>query len=389
VDDAQRDPRECADVSGREEIRSDAWNAVITEVEPGAALPGPLHGKRLLVKDLFDTAGIRTTYGSKIYAEHVPTRTAPAVQRLVDAGAVIVGKANLHEFAWGVTSQNPWYGTVRNPAHPGRTTGGSSGGNAAALAAGLCDLGIGTDTGGSIRLPASCCDIVGLKPAWGRIPTEGVFPLCPTYDTVGPMATSVADVALMWSVLAGAAVPEPRLDGLTIGLLTRPPSVGGPPGAENRAAEQYVEQLEALGARVVETSIPEPPDDTWPLFFHEAAESHRTTFPSRADEYGDNVRAKLEHAQTTDPADAERARESVRRWREYRPDVDLYVAPVLGVELPPEDCDELAIRIAATAFLRPFNVLGWAGLAIGDLQLVAPADEVVLAAGLAWERAAR
>ena len=101
------------------------------------------------------------------------------------------------------------------------------------------------------------------------------------------------------------------------------------------------------------------------------------------------MRAKLEHAQTTDPADAERARESVRRWREYRPDVDLYVAPVLGVELPPEDCDELAIRIAATAFLRPFNVLGWAGLAIGDLQLVAPADEVVLAAGLAWERVAR
>ena len=111
---------------------TDVWNAVITEVEPAPALPGPLHGKRLLVKDLFDTAGIRTTYGSKIYADHVPTRTAPSVQRLVDAGAVLVGKANLHEFAWGVTSQNPWYGTVRNPAHPGRMTGGSSGGNAAA-----------------------------------------------------------------------------------------------------------------------------------------------------------------------------------------------------------------------------------------------------------------
>jgi aspartyl-tRNA(Asn)/glutamyl-tRNA(Gln) amidotransferase subunit A len=278
---------------------------------------------------------------------------------------------------------------VRNPAHPGRTTGGSSGGNAAALVAGLCDLGIGTDTGGSIRLPAACCGVVGLKPAHGRIPTEGVFPLCPTYDTAGPMATSVADVALMWSVLTGAVAPDPRLDGLTIGLLTRPPSVGGPAAAENRAAEQYVEQLEALGARVVETSIPDPPDDTWPLFFHEAAESHRATFPSRADEYGENVRAKLEHAQTIDPAEVERARESVRRWREFRPDVDLYVAPALGVELPPEDCDELAIRIVATAFLRPFNVLGWAGLAIGDLQFVAPTDEVVLAAGLAWERAAR
>jgi aspartyl-tRNA(Asn)/glutamyl-tRNA(Gln) amidotransferase subunit A len=363
---------------------TDAWNAVITEVEPVAALPGPLHGKRLLVKDLIDTAGTRTTYGSKIYADHVPVRTATAVQRLVDAGAVIVGKANLHEFAWGVTSQNPWYGTVHNPTHPGRTTGGSSGGNAAALAAGLCDIGIGTDTGCSIRLPAACCDVVGLKPAWGRIPTDGVFPLCPTFDTVGPIATSVADVALMWSVLTGAAVPEPHLRGLTVGLLTRPPSVGGPPAPENRSAEQYVARLEELGARVVEASIPEPPGDTWPLFFYEAAESHRATFPSRAGEYGDNVRAKLEHAQTIYRSEAELARESVRRWREYRPDVDLYVAPTLGVEIPAEDCDELEVRIPATAFLRPFNVIGWAGLAIGDLQLVAPRDEVVLAAGLAW-----
>ena len=141
---------------------------------------GRSHGKRLLVKDLIDTAGIRTTYGSKIYAEHVPDRDRAAVERLVAAGAVVVGKANLHEFAWGVTSQNPWYGTVQNPRHPGRTTGGSSGGNAAALAAGLCDLGLGTDTGCSIRLPASCCGLVGLKPSWGRIPIDGVFPLCPT-----------------------------------------------------------------------------------------------------------------------------------------------------------------------------------------------------------------
>jgi aspartyl-tRNA(Asn)/glutamyl-tRNA(Gln) amidotransferase subunit A len=363
---------------------TDAWNAIITEVEPLDARPGPLHGRRLLVKDLFDTAGIRTTYGSRIYADHVPARTAPAVQRLVDAGAVLVGKANLHEFAWGVTSQNPWYGTVQNPVHPGRTTGGSSGGNAAALAAGLCDIGIGTDTGCSLRLPAACCGVVGLKPAWGRIPTGGVFPLCPTFDTVGPMATNVADVALMWSVLAEAAVPQPRLRGLTVGLLTRPPSVGGPPADENRSAEQYVVRLEELGARVVEASIPEPPGDTWPLFFHEAAESHRATFPSRADEYGDNVRAKLELAQTIERAEAERARESVRRWREYRPEVDLYVTPTLGVEIPPEDCDELEVRIPATAFLRPFNVIGWAGLAIGDLQFVAPRDEVVLAAGLAW-----
>jgi aspartyl-tRNA(Asn)/glutamyl-tRNA(Gln) amidotransferase subunit A len=365
---------------------NDRWNAVITEIEPGEPLPGPLHGKRLLVKDLIDTAGVRTTYGSKLYADNVPERTAPAVQRLVDAGAVVVGKANLHEFAWGVTSQNPWYGTVENPRHPGRTTGGSSGGNAAALAAGLCELGLGTDTGGSIRLPVSCCGAVGLKSALGRIPTQGVYPLCPSFDTVGPMATTVDDVAFMWSALTGAPVPEPRLEGLTVGLLTKPPSVGGPAQPANRAAEQHVERLEELGARVVDAEVPDAPGDTWPLFLHEAAESHRTTFPERAGDYGENVRAKLEQAQTVERAALERARAAVLEWRTYRPPVDLYVAPVLGVELPPVDCDELEVRLPLTAFLRPFNVLGWAALAIGDLQLVAPRDEIVLAAGLAWTR---
>jgi Asp-tRNA(Asn)/Glu-tRNA(Gln) amidotransferase A subunit family amidase len=366
---------------------SDPYNAVITEVEPTLARPGPLHGRRLLVKDLIDTAGVRTTYGSKIYADHVPARTATAVDRLVAAGAVLVGKANLHEFAWGVTSQNPWYGTVQNPRLPGRTTGGSSGGNAAALAAGLCDLGLGTDTGCSIRLPASCCGVVGLKPAWGRIPIDGVFPLCPSFDTVGPMATTVADVATMWSVLTGEPVPPPRLAGLTVGLLRQPPSVGGPAAPVNRAAEAYVARLEELGARVVESVIPDAPDDTWPLFYSEAAEAHRETFPARAGEYGDNVRSKLEQAQTVDPDQVERARAAVCAWRTYQPEVDLYVAPVLGADVPPVDCNEHQLRIPATAFLRPFNVLGWAAIAIGDLQLIAPRDETVLSAALAWERA--
>jgi aspartyl-tRNA(Asn)/glutamyl-tRNA(Gln) amidotransferase subunit A len=367
----------------------DTFNAIITEVEPAPALPGPLNGRRLLVKDLIDTAGIRTTYGSKLYAEHVPRTSATAVERLVAAGAVVVGKANLHEFAWGITSQNPWYGTVQNPLRPGRTAGGSSGGNAAALAAGLCDIGLGTDTGCSIRLPASCCGVVGLKPAWGRIPTDGVFPLCPSFDTVGPLATTVGDVATMWSVLTGEPTPQAQLAGLTVGLLTRPPSVGGPPAAVNRAAEVYVERLEELGAQVVESEIPDPPEDTWPLFFHEAAHAHRATFPARAGEYGENVRHKLELAQAVDPAEADQALRAVRAWRTYEPPVDLYVAPVLGIDVPPVDCDELDVRIPATAFLRPFNVLGWAAIAIGDLQLIAPHDEVVLGAALAWEQAAR
>jgi Asp-tRNA(Asn)/Glu-tRNA(Gln) amidotransferase A subunit family amidase len=162
-------------------VPTDPYNAVITPVEPSAELrAGPLAGRTFLVKDLIDVAGVRTTYGSHIYADHVPAHTAPAAQRLLAAGAVLIGKANLPEFAWNVTGQNPWYGTVRNPVHPGKTTGGSSSGNAAALAAALCDLGLGTDTGCSIRLPSACCGTVGLKTRWGEIPTDGVFPLVPT-----------------------------------------------------------------------------------------------------------------------------------------------------------------------------------------------------------------
>jgi Asp-tRNA(Asn)/Glu-tRNA(Gln) amidotransferase A subunit family amidase len=366
---------------------SDELNAVITPVEPGAARPGPLAGKTLLVKDLIDTAGIRTTYGSRIYADHVPERTATSAQRLLDAGATLVGKANLPEFAWGVLGQSQWYGTVHNPLHPGKTTGGSSAGNAAAIAAGMCDLGLGTDTGCSIRLPAACCGIVGLKPSWGRVPIDGVYPLVPSLDTVGPMARTVEDVALMWSVLTGEPVPEPRLAGLTAGLLTKPPYYGGAPSEPVEAAEGFASDLEAAGARVVAAEIPDAPGDLWPLFFAEAAESHRATFPARAEEYSDNCRTKLEQAQHVDRAAVAHAYEALAEWRRYEPDVDLYVTPCLGMELPDEDADEIAVRGQLPAYLRPFNFLGWAGLAFRGSQLVAPRDEVVLAAGLALERA--
>jgi len=366
----------------------DPYNAVITRVdEPAEPRIGPLLGRTLIVKDLIDTAGVRTTYGSRIHAEHVPHRTATAVQRLVDAGAVLTGKANLPEFAWGVVGQNPWYGTVHNPVHPGRTTGGSSSGNAAALAAGMCDLGLGSDTGCSIRLPSACCGVVGLKPRWGVMPMDGIFPLCPILDTVGPMARSVADVVLMWSLLRGRPQPEPRLSGVTVGLLTRPPSVGDgriPEACDH--AERWVAALERLGARVVAASVPEPEANTWPLFFHEAAQSHRDTFPSRADEYGPNIRAKLEMAQRVDPERVAAAYGALERWRRHEPEVDLFVSPCVTVALPPEDADELEMRIAWVTWLRWVNLIGWAGLAVGNMQLIAPHDETVLAAGLAWER---
>ena len=326
-------------------MSEDRWNAFITRVEPRDAAAGPLSGRRLAVKDLFDTAGIRTTYGSKIYADHVPERNAVAVQRLVDAGAVIVGKTHLPEFAWSVLGQNEWYGTCHNPAHPGKTTGGSSSGSAAALAAGLCDLALGSDTGGSIRIPSACCETVGPKSEWGLIPIDGAYPLCPTLDTVGPMATTVADVALMWSVLAQRPVPEPRLADLTVGLLRRAPAVGGSYVPEpTDLAEQWVADLEQLGATVVEAEIREPAANTWPMFEHEAAISHAATFPSRADDYGYTIRPKLERAQEVKPDEVEAAYAAVHAWRRYEPQVDLYVSPCVPGELPAEDVDEREVR---------------------------------------------
>ncbi len=365
----------------------DDLNAFITRVEPAdEPRPGPLSGRTLGVKDLFDTAGIRTTYGSGIYADHVPDRSAVAVQRLLDAGAVLVGKTHLPEFAWSVLGQNQWYGTCHNPASPGRTTGGSSSGSAAALAAGLCELALGSDTGCSIRLPSAACETVGLKSEWGLIPLDGAFPLVPMLDTVGPMARTVGDVALMWSVLAQQSVPEPRLAGLTVGLMRRPPGIGdGRVTEASDAAEDWVADLERLGAHVVEASVPDPEANTWPQFQHEAVQSHAATFPMRAGEYGDAMRKKLESAQRAKPDDVVAAYRAIERWRRYEPDVDLLVSPCYAIELPDEDADELEVRLPLTSFLRWVNLVGWAGLAIGNMQLVAPRDEVVLAAGLAWE----
>ena len=367
---------------------SDAWNAVITEVEPGDGAPGPLHGQAAARqgpdRHRRDPHDVRL---EDLRRPRADAHGAARCERLVDAGAVVVGKANLHEFAWGVTSQNPWYGTVQNPRHPGRTTGGSSGGNAAALAAGLCDIGLGTDTGCSIRLPAACCDLVGLKPSWGAHPDRRRLPALPDAST--PSArwrTSVADVALMWSVLAGGAGARaaPRradrrpADAAAVGRRARPPPRTAPPSSTSSGSRS---SARASSRR----RFPSRPTTRGRSSSTRRPSRIARRFPARADEYGDNVRAKLEHAQTIEPPRSSARARLCARWREYRPPVDLYVAPVLGVELPPEDCDELEVRIPLTAFLRPFNVLGWAGLAIGDLQLVAPRDEVVLAAGLAWE----
>jgi Asp-tRNA(Asn)/Glu-tRNA(Gln) amidotransferase A subunit family amidase len=299
----------------------------------------------------------------------------------------VVGKANLAEFAWGVLGTNEWYGTVANPVRPGRTTGGSSSGNAAAIAAGLCDLGIGTDTGCSIRLPAAACEIVGLKPRLGSVPTDGVFPLCPSFDTVGPLGRTVEDVAELWSALSGRPVPEPRLGGRTVGLLRQAPALGdGRPTERSDAAEPWVADLERLGARVVEATVPGASADMWPVFLHEAARAHAATFPSRADEYGSAIRAKLEAAAQVSPDEVLEGYRALLEWRQLEPGTDLLVSPCVAVEWPAEDADELEVRLPLSSFLRWVNLLGWAALAIGNLQLIGRTDEIVLAAGLALER---
>src|SRR5689334_22229633 len=164
---------------------------------------GPLHGIPIALKDLIDNAGVKTTCGSALFAERVPAEDAEIVHRLKRAGAVIVGKQNLQEFAWGGTSASSHYGPVHNPWDIERIAGGSSGGSAAAVAAGMCFAAIGTDTGGSIREPAAFCGIVGLKPTYGRISTRGVFPLSWSLDHVGPICRTVADTALMLEAIAG------------------------------------------------------------------------------------------------------------------------------------------------------------------------------------------
>jgi aspartyl-tRNA(Asn)/glutamyl-tRNA(Gln) amidotransferase subunit A len=375
-------------------------NAVITTCEERAlararaGVRGRLAGVPVLTKDLIDTASIRTTYASSIYADHVPARSAPSVSALEAEGAIVVGKANADEFAWGVCGQNSFYGDTVNPIAPDRVAGGSSSGNAAALAAGMVPLALGTDTGGSVRLPAACCGVVGLKTALGAVPTEGVFPLAASFDTVGPMARTVADCALAHAVLTATEVPAPAIDGLRVGVLTAHPDLG-PPAARaprDERALAHVDRLRALGADVRELSLPVPKSDTWAVFYAETAVAHAATFPSRRDEYGPLIRAKLDHALTVTAEQADEGRRALAAWREVaarEPDVDLVLAPTLGYDdLPPAGVDELGVRLPFSAYARAFSYLGWPAIAIGPLQLAGRDAQTVIGAALALEREA-
>jgi aspartyl-tRNA(Asn)/glutamyl-tRNA(Gln) amidotransferase subunit A len=352
-------------------------------------------GTPLAVKDLFDTAGLPTTYGSILFADHVPGRTAEAVVRLESAGYVNVGKTNLHEFAYGITSYNPHFGEVSNPLAPDRTAGGSSAGSAAALAAGLADAALGSDSGGSVRIPAACCGVVGFKPTRGLVSLEGCFPLAPTFDHAGPMARDVEACVRMLEALApGFRRAElGSLDELAVGIawldLAEP------------LVRARVRAAAGLFPRRRELAFPLP-EGIGPVFMREAAESHSGLFPERADAYGENVRAKLERCLRVTDAELAAAR---RRLEEYRAraaealdGLDLLVTPTLAFVAPAAIRDDLELRDAMIRFTYPFNALGWPALALpcglaedglpASVQLVAPAgdDARVLAAGSLLER---
>jgi aspartyl-tRNA(Asn)/glutamyl-tRNA(Gln) amidotransferase subunit A len=262
---------------------------------------GPLHGIPVTAKDLVWSKGIRTTSGSKIYAELVPDRDAPALASLRARGAVLLGKTNLHELAYGVSNANPHYGTARNPWDRTRISGGSSGGSAVALASGIGYGSIGTDTGGSIRIPASLCGVVGLKPTYGRVSREGVTPLSWSLDHVGPMARTVEDVTILYEAMTGEPVEslEPAesspLRGLNVGVHPRYFFENLAPEVES-SVRSALAALESLGAAVVEIDVPEIELQAAcrnTIAFAEASCYHEKNIRTRPQDYGEDTRDLL------------------------------------------------------------------------------------------------
>jgi Asp-tRNA(Asn)/Glu-tRNA(Gln) amidotransferase A subunit family amidase len=355
----------------------------------------PGEGIRLAVKDLLDTAGLITTYGSAIFAEHVPAKSAECVVRLEAAGYSNIGKTNLHEFAYGTTSENPHFGTVPNPLAPGRIAGGSSGGSAAALAAKLADAALGTDSGGSIRIPSACCGVVGFKPTYDLVPTDGCFPLAPSFDHVGPMAREVAGCA---------AQLEALVPGISLVALESLEEVS--------IAVAWVDEAEPLVAERVRQAtehFPRRRDVDWPrpridaLFMREVADIHRELYAEHSELYGDDLATKIERCLAISDAEASLATraqgEYQDRCSELLGEDDLLVTPTLACVAPPTGIGDIALRGTLTRNAIPFNTLGWPALALpcgaaegglpASIQLVGRLgkDPVVLAAAERLERA--
>jgi Asp-tRNA(Asn)/Glu-tRNA(Gln) amidotransferase A subunit family amidase len=315
-------------------------NAFITPDERAVARaaadpPGRLRGLTLAVKDNIDTAGLRTTYGSLRHAEHVPRRSAQVVEDLVGEGAVILGKANLNEYAYGVSGHNPHFGTILSPADRERTAGGSSGGSAAAVAAGVCDIGVGTDTSGSVRIPAACCGVYGFKAAHGAYPMRGVFPLAARFDSLGFFAADVPTLARVLDI----EVPA--------GVAARVPTLGE------------------------DVTIPPLPDEHWVLFREQAYAVHREQMVTDPFSFADDVRLKL----SGEVGDVEQATRVMAAWRREveaaLAGVDVVVSEVFAGPPPTVEAvlneyreGSRAESLRLMAFTPVANALGWPAMTV-------------------------
>jgi aspartyl-tRNA(Asn)/glutamyl-tRNA(Gln) amidotransferase subunit A len=319
---------------------------------------GPLHGIPIALKDNIWTRGIRTTAGSAILRDFVPTEDATVVRRLKKAGAVLLGKTNLHEFAYGATNENPHFGFAHNPWAQERMTGGSSGGSAAAVSAGLCVAALGSDTGGSIRIPAAFCGIVGLKPTFGRVSVFGVIPLAARFDHVGPLTRSAADAALLLGAISGRDPRDPtsvsRLaEDFFAGAIRkrRKLRLGWPtehmwerihPDVQ-RLVEAAAKSLVRGGGSIEKISLPTlaaAVEAANSMSIAEARAFHEAAgyFPARAAEYGEDVRKRLELADSVRAAEYLKGRETIRRakaeFASALESVDAIVAPTVPVVAP-------------------------------------------------------
>ncbi len=362
---------------------------------------GLLHGIPISLKDLIDQAGLPTTAGSRVRAAHRATADAPVAARLRDAGAILVGKTNLHEFAFGTTTEDSGWGPAHHPLDPSRSPGGSSGGSAIAIRTGMSFGTVGTDTGGSIRIPAAACGIVGLKPGWNEVPADGVVPLSRQLDHVGPLARSVTDAWILYDALRGearqtASTIEARpLNGMRLGLL------GGYfldrlDADVETALVSAVERLKSAGATVSKLQIPHATEIA-PIYLHlvlaDAAAYHASTLERRPGDYTEAVRLRLEMGRYILAEDYVRAltgRAIVRdEVTAALADVDALVLPALGIPAPPIGAatmpvrgGEEAVRSVMLRCTQPFNLTGHpaisipcghtpAGLPVG-LQIVGP-----------------
>lgn len=377
---------------------------------------GVLHGVPVTLKDLIAERGSPFTCGSKLREGVVADEDAEVTRRLRAAGAVLVGRAHLHEFAFGVSNENPHFGPARNPWDPERSPGGSSGGSAVAVATGCTYGSVGTDTGGSVRIPAALCGVVGIKPTYERVPRQGVFPLAPSLDHVGPLARTVEDVAVLLEVLTAtpgryAGALGQGLRGLRLGVPRGPYWEAMHPGV-SACFEEALRCLEGEGARRVTVDFPWEAASAvaTALLLVEAASVHADSLRARPDGYGPDVRDRLlvglclPGERYVQALRARRALAEASR-KLFWGSVDLVVTPTVPIPAPHlgEAVTEVAgahhdTRALLTRFTNPFNALGLPALSVPcgfvgslpvGLQLVGPPGEEarVLAAGAAYERA--